>query len=195
MDTCIECHESREITTECTACHTTGMVPDSHQEEGFKTKKHGEQAAEDLNSCNQCHKDMSKKKLEGYEKASALVKLLKVDNTQLQNKNHKTYSRENTFCLDCHNKRPESHTESFTSDHGALASKNQETCSTCHDTNKNDLSGSNKVNCSSCHQNKHRNNWRTNHPIPVTGNQKPTESCYKCHVKKTCTNCHTTNRK
>jgi nitrate/TMAO reductase-like tetraheme cytochrome c subunit len=190
MDTCIDCHKSRQITIECSACHTTGMVPESHTKEAFKTKTHGKEAEEDLDSCNQCHKDMSTKTLKGYEKASTVTKLLNLDKEQEQNKNHLNYAKENTFCQDCHNKRPESHTSDFMSDHGNLASKNQETCSTCHELRKTDNSDGNSVYCASCHMGSHKKDWQKGHPVQVSENQKPVESCYNCHIKKTCTSCH-----
>jgi nitrate/TMAO reductase-like tetraheme cytochrome c subunit len=189
MDTCMECHKSRQITTECSACHTTGMIPESHEKANFKTSSHGKQAKAELNDCNSCHKYMSTKEIVGYEETSVLAKYLSSENKGL-NKNANTYAKENTFCIDCHKARPASHNNSFFSSHGTEASKNQETCFTCHEENKTGTASSNTVNCSSCHQKKHLNKWRENHPISVGNNTKPQESCYTCHVKKTCSNCH-----
>jgi nitrate/TMAO reductase-like tetraheme cytochrome c subunit len=189
MDTCMDCHKSRKITTECSACHSTGMVPESHTAANFKLQSHGKQAAEDLASCNQCHKDMSTAKLEGYEGSSAIDKYLNIEKRNLE-KNEHTYAKENTFCQDCHKVRPESHTKLFFDGHGREASKNQETCFTCHEPNRSNTASANSVDCASCHQMKHLNKWRKNHPVPVKNVTKPVESCYKCHVKKTCSSCH-----
>jgi nitrate/TMAO reductase-like tetraheme cytochrome c subunit len=189
MDTCMECHESRQVTTECSACHTTGMLPKSHKKTDFKTKTHGLQAKDDLKDCNSCHKYMSTDELEGYEDTSVLAKYLSSENKG-SNKNASTYAKENTYCLECHKTRPASHTANFFSGHGNDANKNQEKCFTCHDNNRTGTAGNNKVNCSTCHQMKHLNKWREDHPISVGNVTKPQESCYTCHVKKTCSNCH-----
>jgi nitrate/TMAO reductase-like tetraheme cytochrome c subunit len=193
MDTCIDCHKSRNISTECSTCHSSGMVPESHEVAGFKTKNHGNLAKAELSDCNFCHGPMSTSKLEGYEDTSTLDKYLKTESKQ-SHKDERTYAKENSFCLDCHNKRPESHRDSFFSTHGTRASENEQKCYTCHDPNRTQPDGNNTVNCISCHQMKHQNKWRENHPVPVGNVTKPQETCYKCHVKKTCTNCHRTTR-
>jgi len=189
MDSCMECHESRQITTECSACHTTGMIPDSHANPSFKAETHGLQAKEEIKDCNFCHKYMSTVEIEGYDEPSVLAKYLNTE-SQKSHKNANNYAKENTYCLDCHKTRPTSHTDSFFSGHGTEAEKNQEQCFTCHENNRTSTAGSNAVNCSSCHQKKHLENWREDHPIPVGDVTKPQESCYTCHVKKTCSNCH-----
>lgn len=189
MDTCIECHESRQITTECSACHTTGMLPKSHEKDDFKTKAHGTKAKTELADCNSCHKYMSTEQLEGYEGASVLEKYINTDSNTVK-KTERTYAKENTYCLDCHKLRPESHSASFFGTHGTQASENEESCYTCHEPNRSNAAPTNTVNCASCHQMKHLNNWRKNHPIAVENVSKPQESCYTCHVKKTCSNCH-----
>lgn len=189
MDTCMDCHKAKEITTECSACHTTGMIPDSHNETGFANGNHGQLAKTDLQTCNDCHKDMSTVKLEGFDEPTAISKYLKQDN-QVVKKSHIDYSKENSYCVDCHNKRPASHTSNLLSNHGTYAKQNKESCSVCHEVDSNVSSSQNKVSCSSCHSKSHRSNWQTRHPFPVTENQKITETCYTCHVKKNCTSCH-----
>ncbi|SDM70787.1 NapC/NirT family cytochrome c [Bacillus sp. OK048] len=189
MDTCMDCHESRQVTTECSACHTTGMLPKSHEEASFKTKTHGKQAKEELKDCNSCHKYMSSVEIEGYEGPSVLEKYIQADSGKVT-KTERTYAKENTFCQDCHKIRPPSHEGSYFDDHGAQASKNGETCYTCHEPNRSNTSSSNTVDCSSCHQMKHLNKWREKHPVAVGNVTKPQESCYTCHVKKTCSSCH-----
>jgi nitrate/TMAO reductase-like tetraheme cytochrome c subunit len=189
METCMDCHIARKITTECKACHTSGMEPESHNKADFKTQSHGLLAKTDLTECNSCHKYMSTAPLEGYGTVSTIDKYLNQDSVQLD-KNEHTYAKENTFCQACHNKRPPSHNNTFIGSHGAQASKNQEKCSTCHDENKTTTAGSNTVNCSTCHQMKHLDKWREDHPIPVENVKKPEARCYTCHVEKTCTACH-----
>lgn len=189
MDTCMECHESRQVTTECSACHTTGMLPTSHEKADFKTKTHGKQAKNELTDCNSCHKYMSADQLEGYEGSSVLDKYIDTDSNKAD-KTERTYAKENTYCQDCHKLRPESHTTSFFGNHGTQASENEERCYTCHEPNRSNTAATNTVNCASCHQMKHLNKWRENHPVAVGNASKPQESCYTCHVKKTCSNCH-----
>ncbi|WP_240035305.1 NapC/NirT family cytochrome c [Neobacillus notoginsengisoli] len=193
MDTCMECHESRRITTECTACHATGMLPKSHKSSEFKSKTHGKLAKSELSSCNKCHGPMSIEKLEGYEDLSTLDKYLE---TKQSHKDEHTYAKENTFCVDCHKQRPESHKNSFFPSHGKEAAKNEQTCYTCHDPNRSTGSEeNNSVSCISCHSQKHTNNWREGHPISVENLTRPQESCYKCHVKNTCSSCHRTSNR
>jgi nitrate/TMAO reductase-like tetraheme cytochrome c subunit len=194
MDTCIECHKARKVSTECSLCHKTGMIPKSHKEADFATETHGKQAAENLQKCNQCHNDMSKEKLEGYDEGSVLDKYL-TKNGQSTTKNHLNYARENTFCLDCHIKKPISHDSKFINKHGKLANENQKLCLACHDKNKTSSPSINKTNtvyCSSCHPSSHSqsNMWRERHKIPIAENQKPSDFCYTCHSKELCTSCH-----
>lgn len=193
METCIECHKARKVTTECSACHTTGMIPESHKNEDFKHKTHGKLAASDLQKCNMCHKDMSTKDLEGYEDASVLTKYLNKDIKLVQKqKTHYDYAKENTFCSDCHSERPVSHGKSFVKKHGPIASKDKQKCLACHEYQRSDNSSSSKVECSSCHPSSHNRSgdWRSRHPILVGPNQKLERSCYKCHSEPTCSACH-----
>jgi nitrate/TMAO reductase-like tetraheme cytochrome c subunit len=190
METCMTCHKARKVTLECSACHKTGMLPKSHKKADFATKTHGLQAANDIQKCNQCHNDMSKEKLEGYEEVSVLDKYLS-KNGQSTSKNQIDYAKENTFCSDCHTKRPPSHESKFISKHGKLANENQQSCLACHDIKRTLTPSKNKVNCSSCHPASHNNkNFRENHPIPLMNVQRPTSTCYTCHVKEKCTSCH-----
>ncbi|MEH7298809.1 cytochrome c3 family protein [Neobacillus drentensis] len=192
MDTCIECHKARKVTNECSACHKTGMIPKSHKEADFKTKTHGKQAAEDLKKCNQCHNEMSKVPLEGYGDVSVVASFLNKDNALAKQKNHYNYAKENTFCQDCHNKRPTSHDSNFYKNHGTIANKSQETCKACHDTKKTNTPGGNQVVCSSCHPSSHsqKQGWKERHPISLDGVKGPSAKCYTCHSKPSCEKCH-----
>jgi nitrate/TMAO reductase-like tetraheme cytochrome c subunit len=192
MDTCIDCHKARKITTECSACHTTGMVPKSHKKADFKTQTHGKQAAENLKKCNQCHNDMSKEPIVGYDDVSVIESFLNNDKVQAKQKNHYNYAKENTYCEDCHNKRPSSHDNNFYNNHGAIANKNQAACQACHEVKKSSATGGNQVTCSSCHPSKHsqKTSWKENHPISLEGITKPSAKCYTCHAKVSCEKCH-----
>jgi nitrate/TMAO reductase-like tetraheme cytochrome c subunit len=193
MDTCIECHMARKVSNECSTCHKTGMIPKSHKAADFKTKTHGKQAAKDLMKCNQCHNEMSKEPLAGYEEPSVVESFLNKDSALAKQKNHYNYAKENTFCADCHKKRPVSHDSNFYDNHGSIANKSQESCVACHDVKKSSTQSGNQVNCSSCHPSSHSQKqagWKEKHPISLEGVQKPTEKCYTCHSKPSCTKCH-----
>jgi nitrate/TMAO reductase-like tetraheme cytochrome c subunit len=192
MDTCMECHKARKVTTECTACHTTGMVPDSHKKEDFKLKTHGKQASTDLKDCNVCHKDMSSESLSDFEEVSTLTKYLNANKEQVKKKNHYDYAKANTFCRDCHSQRPQSHGSYFIKEHGELASQNKEKCMACHDVQKSNGSNITQVACGTCHPSSHTRNkeWRKRHPVQVSASQKLTESCFRCHSETTCKACH-----
>ncbi len=192
MESCMECHRARKVTTECSACHTTGMIPKSHKKEDFKLGTHGEQAATDLQKCNMCHKDMSTKPIEGYDEESTLKKILNGNQVQPKKKNQYNYAKENTFCSDCHSKRPASHTKYFVTEHGAQAKKNKERCTACHSIQKQSDSPINIVACASCHPSSHARSigWRDRHPIEVSPNQKLVRSCYQCHNEAKCGSCH-----
>jgi nitrate/TMAO reductase-like tetraheme cytochrome c subunit len=190
MDTCMECHKAREVSIECKTCHKTGMIPKSHKETNFATKTHGLLAKKDLTKCIQCHNDMSKEKLKGYEEASVLDKYLS-NNSQSSTKNELNYARENTFCSNCHLKRPANHENKFITKHGFLAKNNQKTCMACHDIYRTSSPSKNRVICYTCHSISHKaKNFRAFHPIPLTNIQRPNETCYTCHIKKSCTSCH-----
>jgi nitrate/TMAO reductase-like tetraheme cytochrome c subunit len=190
MDTCMDCHKARKVSNECSTCHSSGMEPESHKAKDFKTQTHGDQAKLDLPECNSCHKYMSTKPLEGYEKESVINEYLNDDPAKVK-KTHFNYAKENTFCQDCHKKRPASHTGNFFGNHSTLAKQNQENCSACHDLKMTSTPGENQVNCSSCHPSKHsQKNWKEGHPISVENVKKPSETCYKCHAEKKCTTCH-----
>ncbi|MBT2657282.1 NapC/NirT family cytochrome c [Bacillus sp. ISL-18] len=191
MDTCIECHKARKVTTECSACHKTGMVPKSHKKANFATKTHGLQAATNLQKCNQCHKDMSTVPIEGYEDVPAVTKYLHKDSGTIQKlKNQYDYAKENTFCKDCHSKRPASHSSSWMKDHGSEASKNKQECLACHNYQQAGGVSTTMVACASCHPALHKGFDKERHPIPLAEKQSVTEKCYTCHVKNKCAACH-----
>lgn len=216
MQDCIDCHKERKVSatkvttastvafnsdtdakelaaaTECKTCHTTGMLPKSHKKADFKTKTHGLLAKKDIAKCNSCHKYMTTKTLTGYGKISTIDKYLNSDAGK-QAKDASTYAKENTFCQNCHSKRPASHVGSFIDTHGTIASKDQTTCAACHNTNntaKPLTTNTKVVNCSTCHQIKHPKNWRDHHPISVANVKRPEARCYSCHAQNTCATCH-----
>lgn len=198
MDTCMGCHKARKVTTECSACHKTGMYPKSHKAKDFKLKTHGLQAKTKLEKCNKCHEYMSKDQIEGFfEEEPSFKQYLQKDDGFLANKTQYDYAKENSFCRKCHMQRPSSHTSDFMRSHGALAKENQQKCAACHNFQQKSDTKLTNVACSSCHPSSHYRNtgyWRKGHPIPVAPNQKLTRSCYRCHNEAKCSTCHTDTR-
>lgn len=191
MDTCMECHKVRNAPLECTACHTTGMYPESHQRQDFKPGAHGIHAREDLGSCNECHKDMSLEEVTGFEEVPSFTKFLKKGQSKEKQKTEKDYAKENTFCRDCHSTRPSSHTSDFMMSHGGIAKDNIERCTTCHEYQKRSDAVIDIPACASCHPATHNDKpWRERHPIQLTPNQKLEQSCYTCHNPNKCATCH-----
>lgn len=192
MGTCMECHRDRKISIECKTCHTTGMLPKSHKQPNFKLQTHGKQAAKDLKKCHECHKDMSTVEIPGFEEIPATTKFLHNIKDTKPKITQYDYAKQNTFCKDCHSKRPSSHTSHFITKHGGLASKDKQMCLACHNFQKSDQIETKIVSCGSCHPSMHENNkgWRQKHPINVPVNQKVTDFCYTCHYEETCSTCH-----
>jgi nitrate/TMAO reductase-like tetraheme cytochrome c subunit len=192
MATCMECHTVRKAPLECTACHTTGMIPENHKRKEFKTQLHGSQARKDLDSCNKCHEYMSKEEIEELEPVSIINKFLKKG--KIEDKTHQEYdyAKQNTFCRDCHSIRPPGHTKYFMKEHGTQASQNREKCLACHEYQKKTNTGVSTVACSSCHPSIHNNNnqWKERHPVPIKEKQEVTNYCYTCHNEPKCSACH-----
>ncbi|MHC0037857.1 NapC/NirT family cytochrome c [Pseudoneobacillus sp. C159] len=190
MEKCMNCHESREITLECNACHTTGMYPASHKKASFKNSLHPSEAKENLANCNECHKYMSEEEITGFEKQSVYTQFLRKERTTNKKITVQDYAKENTFCKNCHTTRPESHIKGFITTHGLHAKQNQQKCLVCHDYQKTGKNNISNVTCGSCHPSSHGNDFRLTHPIEVPVNQKLEQSCYQCHNRKTCSTCH-----
>jgi nitrate/TMAO reductase-like tetraheme cytochrome c subunit len=149
METCIECHKLKSGPIECTACHKTGMYPESHHQVDFKYYQHGKLAKVELESCHECHSLMSRKKVLGFEKSSTLSHFLKIEDETLL-KNQSDYAKENTFCRDCHTSRPAGHTFLWMLEHGGNAIEDAQNCFTCHGLKEAERT-TNTVTCIPCH--------------------------------------------
>lgn len=202
MDTCMRCHEVRKAPLDCKACHRTTMLPESHKAKEFKFVNHGQAAAKDLQSCNKCHSYMSSEKFEGFKEIPSFMKLLdtKGEATKLNSEEQinqadyiqaQAYAKINTYCKDCHAKRPPSHDKAFGQNHGNYAGETKERCMTCHD-NQLTVNSTVQVACASCHPSSHYKNfqWKRSHPIPIPETKpRVKEECLQCHVGK-CLECH-----
>jgi nitrate/TMAO reductase-like tetraheme cytochrome c subunit len=194
MEDCISCHAARKISTDCKTCHKTEMLPESHNAVDFKTGGHGKLAEKDIRKCNQCHSLMSKDQLKGYQDPTVLDSFLNKDKPIVQ-KNADDYAKENSFCRDCHSKKPASHTSDFFKTHGTTTKNGVDTCKACHNVNKtntsNSTAGGNKVACATCHPASHDSVEKIqHHPISLDGVKGPSQTCYKCHAENKCKACH-----
>ncbi|ODA41996.1 NapC/NirT family cytochrome c [Desulfosporosinus sp. BG] len=197
MDVCINCHKVRNEPLNCSACHTTSMTPSSHKAETFINGGHGELASKDIKSCDSCHSYMSKEPVAvSKENDGAFQQFLAKDNGKSSIISASDYAKANTFCKDCHQKRPPSHIENFNQTHGGLAEQNKDRCFTCHDNNPRGDSPVTKVTCATCHPSIHNKiPWQRSHPVPLPEKPQVTEFCYNCHSENTCGKCHSSSKK
>ncbi len=134
MNTCLECHVKRKVTQACEACHTQISKPPDHKVNNF-LKSHGHLAKADVTYCNKCH---------SY---SVEAKDVPVKDPVAR------YARGNVFCYECHQKRPQGHTDDWKIIHKK-------------DVTNGDVSG-----CLVCHNDK-----------KTTANDKAVPTyCTKCH--------------
>lgn len=193
METCIECHKARDVSTACKTCHQKGMTPKSHLDPNFKKGKHGPLAEKDVRYCNSCHQYMSSTDIKELKAAPAALQFLTNGKIKDQSITAQEYAKENTFCKNCHSTRPASHTGDYVNLHGPLAKTNKLKCLTCHDEQNTGNNQTAAPTCSSCHPASHKGkNWQIAHPanIQVKGVKRPTELCYTCHYRPVCSSCH-----
>ncbi|MDF2534824.1 MAG: NapC/NirT cytochrome c domain protein [Bacillales bacterium] len=194
MTTCTICHEARDVSNECTTCHSTGMYPETHKSSDFASSTHGPIARSDIQQCDYCHQYTTRKPIEvvktvkSYQNNGGSKDDVVISTTQ--------YVFENDFCRDCHSKRPPSHqVNKFFLNHGTLATNNKEKCYGCHSqnaTSKRNQVAASRVVCGSCHPSSHKDNYyKEKHPIIKDGNvNKLQESCFRCHSRGKCAKCH-----
>ncbi|CRK81392.1 cytochrome c3 family protein [Neobacillus massiliamazoniensis] len=193
METCMECHQARNVSTACKTCHKNSMVPSSHKQANFKTQDHGKLAERDIKKCNSCHQYMSEDAITGIQDIPASQQFLNTGTVnQKSSISAQDYAKENTFCKKCHTTKPQSHVKGFVNLHGAITKQQgTKTCLACHDTQKTGFNKTTNITCSSCHPAMHEGkNYKEHHPINLTGVTAPNASCYTCHNKPKCTSCH-----
>jgi nitrate/TMAO reductase-like tetraheme cytochrome c subunit len=192
MDTCMECHKLRKVTTECRACHTTGMLPDSHKDPAFKAGAHGKLAEAHIADCNNCHQYMSEVPIDGFTVVPEYQQMLDKGKPKPP-VTAAMYAKQNTFCKKCHGIKPASHkTDDWMSTHGQQAGQDRQLCMTCHDNNVRTSDPVTKVSCATCHPSSHSQNpsWKTKHPIALPAKPQVTKFCLTCHNPNVCTTCH-----
>lgn len=171
MTECLDCHKDKNGPQDCESCHSRIMPPVSHQsKEWVQNGLHGQDALKNLDSCNECH--------------SYSMSLVRVQNDDKVI----SYARSNSFCVQCHSKKPASHTQqSFL--HGTKATQDQRGCLVCHEKNiTKNANVATKTVCISCHKQKHT--MPSFHPVPIQSGTGPVASCYKCHSQNKCSKCH-----
>jgi nitrate/TMAO reductase-like tetraheme cytochrome c subunit len=190
MDTCMECHKNRKVTTECRACHTTGMLPDSHKDPVFKEGEHGKLAQIHLKDCNNCHQYMSDTPVDGFTTVPEYQQILDKGKPKLP-VTAAMYAKQNTFCKKCHGIMPPSHKGDWMSTHGQHANQNLEQCMACHDNNIKTADSVINISCGSCHPSSHYNHqWKSVHPITLPEKPQVTTFCLTCHNANKCASCH-----
>jgi nitrate/TMAO reductase-like tetraheme cytochrome c subunit len=191
MQDCMDCHKARGVSTACTTCHSTGMKPESHNAADFKNGGHGVLAGKDIKECNNCHQYMSDTEIKEIKDPSPTELFLNGGKSTQQTITAQEYAKENSFCKQCHTKRPPSHVSGWSSLHGPIATKDLPRCLTCHDQQNTGFNKISNVTCSSCHPAMHAGkDYKKTHPIDLTGVTEPKELCYSCHDKPVCTKCH-----
>jgi nitrate/TMAO reductase-like tetraheme cytochrome c subunit len=191
METCMECHQARDVSTDCKTCHKTGEFPKSHKQSDFKTGNHGKLAEKDIKYCNKCHQYMSNTEIDMGQDVSSSEQFLSSGKAKPQTITVQQYAKENTFCKKCHSQRPPSHVNGWTNLHGPLANQGKENCLTCHDEQSTGFNKTNNVTCESCHPAMHDGkDYQSHHPISLKGIKGPAELCYSCHNRPKCESCH-----
>lgn len=171
MTECLDCHKQKNGPQNCEACHSRIVPPASHQsKEWVQNGLHGQEAFKNIDSCNECH--------------SNSLNLVRVQNDDKVI----SYARSNSFCVECHSKKPAFHTQQpFL--HGTRATQDQRGCLVCHEkTISKKANVATKTVCISCHKQKH--DLPKFHPIPLQNVVGPNEICYKCHSQNKCLKCH-----
>lgn len=126
----------------CAPCHLRIQTPVNHVDKSWKNT-HGITAAKDIKYCADCHSRQRER-------------VLITAQTTVQD-----YTRSNTLCASCHEKRPESHLANkqlwLPTHSNIVKDKGPQNCLVCHEINKatdqNDkkIPGVNAVTCNTCH--------------------------------------------
>lgn len=138
MFVCINCHESKKVTTACAACHylpERASLP-SHENAEWKVV-HGKSGRQDVNNCAKCHYDKESQKFATPSTGDKIA----------------DFARANSYCYGCHTKRPANHDGQWMSKHSTFAKeRGLLNCFACHDKQQ-PPAGSNVtgIYCNTCH--------------------------------------------
>lgn len=177
MKTCMNCHDGKKAPSKCDFCHKQIRLPDTHRARDWKTG-HGTVAKKEYRGCIFCHAIAANQ--QPSQKTLTLGEAV----------------RSNSFCTNCHTRRPPSHTAEWQVEHKYAARRDREGCPACHEERPEGTGGSpwtalrrGVVACSRCHEPPHPEGWRGKHPTLVK--EKGIASCFKCHASYSCSRCHT----
>lgn len=177
MQSCIDCHTDKGISTSCTTCHTGSInLPENHLQSKWKNGLHGMEAIKDIKQCDKCHSYSNSYLIKSAPGAVA------------------QYARNNDFCSKCHLQKPAGHTVDWRQIHGDQASKSKEGCLVCHEENRPGKN-TNQVAvtyCIKCHSQKQHADIVRSHPFSLQG-KKLGKSCMTCHPINVCNTCHYIN--
>lgn len=134
METCIKCHTQRKVSTLCTKCHSKIQVPGDHKNFGWKSN-HGMTAMGDIMYCQKCHSY-------GFEDKEGDIPKKGIGFAE--------YARKNTFCRECHSKRP--HDANFITSHMKREKAiGRDACYACHDLIAPSEITPTQTYCNKCH--------------------------------------------
>lgn len=136
MFVCINCHEGRNVTTKCSACHywpDRATLP-SHEDPQWRTI-HGKAGRADVNNCAKCHYDKESKKFATPSTGDIIA----------------DFARANSYCYGCHLKRPANHDAQWMGKHATFAKeRGLLNCFACHDRNQPAANVTGTY-CNTCH--------------------------------------------
>lgn len=205
MNLCMDCHERRGVTMACEACHSNPKMPDNHREKGFVAKGlHGGLAKKSISYCETCHNYITKNggtsdelKAEEEDPVTAFLNRVTQSDGAKSINGVADFARNNSYCTDCHKKRPPSHNDEWPYKHGPIAEATPDgvnDCLVCHAPRANVSSGASvkQAACGGCHPSIHKNKkFRDSHPVFIPPKFPILEArCFTCHVKDLCGSCH-----
>lgn len=116
MWTCINCHKTVGVTTQCRACHTEITDLPSHDNPNWLSI-HGKEARANIDECTRCHSTPGSPKFVTPSTGDKAA----------------DFARAQEFCYSCHLKRPAMHGNSMIPIHPArVADRGIQNCLTCH---------------------------------------------------------------
>ena len=175
MQTCIDCHTDKGVSTSCVTCHTGSVnLPETHLKDNWKKGQHGIDALKNIKQCDKCH-------------SYANSYLVKPGPNEVAE-----YARNNEFCSKCHMTKPPGHTENWRQIHGPQAKVQKDGCLVCHDENRPGKAEDqvSKVYCVKCHAQQQHGNILNNHPPFSLQGKTLQKSCLSCHPSNICGSCH-----
>lgn len=173
---CLECHDGKRVTYNCSACHTETTIPQNHFASTFNYR-HGDAVREDINDCMRCH--------------TGFGKVRDVPGNSIPEK-----TRNAKFCVSCHEgQRPVTHNAFWSVGHKIPGKTSRDGCLVCHDWKdpQQPMPKANVIACASCHERVaegHDNQrWYYDHKLLVK--EKGSFGCFDCHGASSCFDCHT----